>query len=101
MEASSMCHTLLYFHGFVFLATCMCAFVMRKPITTAIKLVAPIVRARLNTTPGSYVLHTVANEHQAEEELPPDTNDELTTVSEIDATENMIGMTHRKRLKFP
>lgn len=88
----------------MFLATCMCAFILRKPIMTAVKLVAPIVRARLNVSPGAYA-HTPVKECQVEEdvleeELPPDNIDEPANPSETDDTKN-IGITQRKKLKFP
>lgn len=95
-----MCYALLYFHGFVFIVTCMCAFIMRKPIMTAIQIVTPIVRARLNATSGSYV-YTSVKEDSSDEELPPNTDDDHSTVSETDATDNTTGMTQRKKLKFP
>ena len=99
MEASSMCYALLYFHGCVFIVTCVCAFILRKPIMTVIQLVTPIVRARLNATPGSYV-YTAAQEDPSveelsDEELPPHTGDDHCTGSEIDAAESS-----RKKLKF-
>lgn len=95
-----MCYALLYFHGVMFIVTCISIYMLRAPIMTAIKIIAPIVRPRLNTTHDLYA-HTLVKEEEEEEELPPDTEDEASHVAPMNAMHDANLLTkQRAKLKF-